>query len=331
MQTDPRLEQLNNWLSKELAIQDYTIEPASADASFRRYFRISSNNETWIAMDAPPDKEDCQPFVHIATMIENTGVQAPHIFHWNTEQGFMLLSDLGNQPYLNSLSDKTADKLYKEAMDALYKMQTIRNGLADYDTTLLQFEMSLFEDWYLNRHLQITLDSGLQLSLKSIFDLLVDNALQQPRVFVHRDYHSRNLMITHTDNPGVIDFQDAVMGAITYDLVSLLKDCYIAWPRQQLIKWLNYFRINNPLTNNIDEDIFIRWFDLMGLQRHLKVLGIFSRLNYRDNKANYLNDLPLTLAYVIDVCQRYEDLAPLLDLFSSLNINADRNILDQIK
>ena len=331
MQIDSRLEQLKNWLTSELNIQNYSIEAASADASFRRYFRITSNSDTWVAMDAPPDKEDCQPFVHIATMIETAEVQAPHIFHWNKELGFMLLSDLGSEPYLNTLSENTAEQLYNDAIDALIKMQGIRNGLAAYDKALLNTEMNLFEEWYLNKHFQIQLSQQQQNELKSIFDLLTENALNQPQVFVHRDYHSRNLMITRKDNPGVIDFQDAVIGGITYDLVSLLKDCYIAWPRQKIIKWLNHFRINNPLTNNINENTFIHWFDLMGLQRHLKVLGIFCRLNYRDNKSNYLNDLPLTLAYVIDVCQRYEELTPLINLLSSLKIKADQKLLDKIK
>ena len=331
MQTDSRLEQLNHWLSSELDMQNYTIEPASADASFRRYFRITKDNDTWVAMDAPPDKEDCQPFVHIATMIETAKVQAPHIFHWNKELGFMLLSDLGSKAYLDALSDDSADVLYTDAMDALIKMQILKNGIPNYDTALLHLEMSLFEDWYLNRHLNIQLTTEDKQTLESILNLLSNNALQQPQVFVHRDYHSRNLMMTKHANPGVIDFQDAVNGAITYDLVSLLKDCYIAWPRQRIIKWLNHFRISNPLSNQIDENTFIRWFDFMGLQRHLKVLGIFCRLNYRDNKPNYLNDLPLTLAYVIDTCQRYTELKPLADLIQSLNIKADQIIMDKIK
>ena len=331
MQTDSRLEQLNHWLSSELDIQNYIIEPASTDASFRRYFRITKNNDTWIAMDAPPDKENCQPFVHIATMIEAAEVQAPHIFHWNKAQGFMLLSDLGSEPYLNALTDDSAENLYTDAMDALVKMQDLKNNIPDYDQSLLQLEMSLFEEWYLQQHFDIHLNTEQKQTLQSVINLLTDNALQQPQVFVHRDYHSRNLMITEQSNPGVIDFQDAVNGAITYDPVSLLKDCYIAWPRQRIIKWLNYFRINSPLSNSIDEQTFIRWFDLMGLQRHLKVLGIFCRLNYRDNKSNYLNDLPLTLAYVIDVCQRYDELRPLTDLMHSLNINVDQEIMDKIK
>lgn len=331
MQTDYRLEQLKQWLSSELKITNYHIEPASADASFRRYFRISMTNETRIVMDAPPDKEDCQPFVHIATMIETAEVQAPHIFNWNKQLGFMLLSDLGSKPYLDSLSDNTAEDLYIDALHALIKMQTLKNGIANYGKDLLHTEMKLFEEWYLNRHLNIQLNIDQQQQLQSMLDLLTNNALQQPQVFVHRDYHSRNLMVTDQSSPGVIDFQDAVKGAITYDLVSLLKDCYIAWPRQRIIKWLNYFRINNPLTNHIEETEFIRWFDLMGLQRHLKVLGIFCRLNYRDGKANYLNDLPLTLAYVIDVCNRYHELLPLLDLLQSLNIKPDQKIMEKIK
>ena len=264
-------------------------------------------------------------------MCETAEGQAPHIFHWNRELGFMLLSDLGSEAYLDALADDRAEDLYTDAINALIKMQTLKNGIADYDTALLHSEMSLFEDWYLNRHLNIQLTKKDKQSLQSVIHLLTDNALQQPQVFVHRDFHSRNLMVTEQANPGVIDFQDAVNGAITYDLVSLLKDCYIAWPRQRIIKWLNYFRINNSLTNHIDENTLIRWFDFMGMQRHLKILGIFCRLNYRDNKPNYLNDLPLTLAYVIDTCQRYSELKPLADLIQFLNIQADQMIMDKIK
>lgn len=331
MSIDKRLQQLENWLHNQLSLPPFRIEVASADASFRRYFRIITEQQTWIAMDAPPDRESCEPFVHIATMIEASGVQAPHIYHWNKEEGFMLISDLGSQDYLDLLTDNTADHMYRDAIDSIIKMQPLQDHLPSYDDTLLHNEMNLFRDWYLGTHLQISLTRQQNEILDNGFQLLAQNALQQPCVFVHRDYHSRNLMFTDTDNPGVIDFQDAVMGAISYDLVSLLKDCYIAWPRARVLHWLNYFVDHNPLINNSSEQQFIRWFDLMGMQRHLKAVGIFARLNHRDGKPGYLNDIPRTLAYIIDVCARYEELQPFAGLLLQLGIIADQKTLDLIR
>jgi hypothetical protein len=331
MNQDLRLQQLQLWLEKILQHKNFSIAPASADASFRRYFRVTTPQQTRIAMDAPPDKENCEPFVHVAQMIETAGVQAPHIFQHDREQGFMLLSDLGSTPYLEKLNNDTADLLYQDAINSLIKMQSLQNGLPAYDAKLLQFEMSLFNDWYLDKHLQIKLSNDQQNVLHNALDILTQNALQQPQVFVHRDYHSRNLMITEQDNPGVIDFQDAVIGAISYDLVSLLKDCYIAWPRQKVESWVHYFTDNNPLTRNIEFSQFMRWFDLMGAQRHIKVLGIFSRLNHRDGKPAYLRDMPRTLAYLMDTCARYTDLHDLLKLLQQLNLQPDIATMELIK
>ncbi|MDH5484586.1 MAG: phosphotransferase [Gammaproteobacteria bacterium] len=331
MSNDHRLEQLEDWLKNQLSLPPFQIEVASADASFRRYFRVISEQQTWIAMDAPPEKENCEPFVHIATMIEASGVQAPHIYHWNQEQGFMLISDLGTRDYLDLLDKVSADAMYQDAMDSIIKMQPLQNHLPSYNDTLLHNEMNLFRDWYLGTHLHIQLTPQQQEILDQGFALLAQNALAQPCVFVHRDFHSRNLMLTDTDNPGVIDFQDAVMGPITYDLVSLLKDCYIAWPRHKVINWLNYFLQHNPLTKNIDVEQFVHWFDLMGVQRHLKATGIFARLNYRDGKPGYLDDIPRTLTYIIDACSRYEELQDFLDLLHQLDINADQKILEMIQ
>lgn len=331
MTQDPRLDTLKDWLRQELKITDFTIAPASADASFRRYFRITFKNKTRIVMDAPPDKENCDPFVHVAHMLESVGVQAPHIFERDREQGFMLLSDLGSTPYLHELDANNADRLYGDAMASLIKMQPLENGLPRYDAKLLQFEMSLFRDWYLEKHLNIKLNEQQQRIVHNTFDLLTNNALQQPQVFVHRDYHSRNLMITKQDNPGVIDFQDAVVGAITYDLVSLLKDCYIAWPRQKVVNWVYDFIKHNPLTRHIEHTEFLRWFDLMGAQRHIKVLGIFSRLNHRDGKPGYLKDIPRTLAYLMDTCARYDDLHEFHQLLQQLNLKPDAATLELIK
>jgi len=331
MHKDTRLQLLNDWLQNGLNFEQYTIKPASADASFRRYFRITKDQQSWVAMDAPPDKEDCGPFMHVAQMIEAAGVQAPHIYHYNKELGFILLSDLGSQQYLDSLSDDTADQLYKDAINALIKMQTLTDELPPYDEELLQFEMSLFRDWYLQKHLQIELSEEQLNILQNNFDLLTQSALQQTKVFVHRDYHCRNLMLTQDDNPGVIDFQDAVAGPITYDLVSLLKDCYIAWPRNKIESWLKYFLSTNDLTTDINQQQFIKWFDFMGIQRHLKAVGIFARLNHRDNKPGYLNDIPRTLTYIIDTCSHYPELSSFSKLIKELNLSANQEVLDRIQ
>jgi len=327
MSNDTRLHQLEHWLKTELEFDSFNIEPASADASFRRYFRITRNQQTWVAMDAPPDKEDCEPFIHIATMIEQAGAQAPHIYHRNKEQGYLLLSDLGSKDYLTALNNSSVDALYTDAINALIKMQTIKNNLPDYDDQLLNFEMSLFSDWYLSKHLNIELNNDQKQTIAQCHKILSQNALQQTQCFVHRDYHSRNLMLTTQNNPGVIDFQDAVFGPITYDLVSLLKDCYISWPRKKVEHWINHFMQSSPLCSDIDQQQFIKWFDLMGMQRHLKAIGIFARLNYRDGKPNYLNDIPRTLTYVFDVCGRYSELNAFAELLNDLNLKPDSNTM----
>ena len=210
-------------------------------------------------------------------------------------------------------------------------MQGIENGFAAYDKTLLHFEMSLFKDWYLSKHLQIKMDDKQHRIVTECFTLLTDNALQQVHTFVHRDYHSRNLMVTPLNNPGVIDFQDAVWGPISYDLVSLLKDCYIAWPRKKVEQWINYFMASSPLCAGIDQQLFIKWFDLMGMQRHLKAIGIFARLNYRDGKPDYMNDIPRTLAYVFDVCSRYPELNTFATLLNQLGLQADSVTMKRIQ
>lgn len=313
---------LKNWLASisEYSLSD--IRPASADASFRRYFRVTDNNDgnTYIVMDAPPDKEDCTAFIHITHLLRDVQVNAPEILKQNKEQGFLLLGDLGDQPYLDHLQNKHADALYKDAISTLVLMQKINNNLPLYDKQRLHDEMDLFESWYLNKHLNVTLNDKQQSVLENIFALLIKNAIEQPQVFVHRDYHSRNLMVIDNgnpeDNPGVIDYQDAVIGPVTYDLVSLFKDCYIEWPRKKVENWLDDYL--NKTEHTFDRQQFIRWFDLMGVQRHLKVLGIFSRLNYRDGKQQYMDDLPLTLKYIVDTCQLYEDLKPLHRLLQQL-------------
>ncbi|MCK4674475.1 MAG: phosphotransferase, partial [Gammaproteobacteria bacterium] len=255
-------------------------------------------------------------------LIRGVGVNAPDIIAIDIQQGFLLLDDLGNNPYLDHLNEDTADGLYIDAIEALVKMQTIDGILPAYDKKLLQTELNLFETWYLNRHLDAQLNQQQKTSLESVFTFLIKNAEQQPQVFVHRDYHSRNLMITNENNPGVIDYQDAVIGPISYDLVSLFKDCYIEWPREKVEHWLDLYLARLTPERFIEKDTLIRWFDLMGVQRHLKVLGIFARLNYRDGKSQYLNDLSLTLKYVLETCEMYDELQPLKQLLEETSTNS---------
>lgn len=310
-QHDIRFQQMQQWLSQFVTENDYQLTPASSDASFRRYFRLSQQDgHSYIVMDAPPQQEDSETFIKVATLLEQHGINVPHIYQQNLQQGYLLLSDLGSAPYLSQLTPDSADKLYKQAIDSLISLQLIPNAdhyLPAYDTKLLQDELQLFSDWFLQRHLQLAPPAHLE----PLFTLLTQNALSQPQVLVHRDFHSRNLMYQPHQPPGIIDFQDAVMGAISYDLVSLLRDVYIQWPEQQQTQWIDYYiqqAKQHGLLSAAQAEMFPRWFDLMGLQRHLKILGIFCRLNYRDNKSNYMNDLALTLQYVYHVCQRYPEL-----------------------
>ena len=337
MQSDIRLDAIKQWIRSDLGFENFTIETASADASFRRYFRLRlENGDSFIIMDAPPEKEDCKPFVMIAKLLESAGVHAPHIYDFNETQGFMRLADLGSTAYLDELNSLNADALYNDAIQAIVQIQTIEAELPVYDEALLQFEMSLFKDWFLEKHLNIHLDDSQCVVLEQIFKYLSDAALLQKQAFVHRDYHSRNLMILESDaannvdgnNPGVIDFQDAVQGSVCYDLVSLIKDCYIVWPRDQLLHWIDTYLEITPLVFQREE--FIKSFDLMGLQRHIKVAGIFCRLNYRDGKSNYLDDIPLTLAYIFDAINRYAELSEFKDLLFTLGIEPDKKLLVKI-
>lgn len=316
---DQRLEQLKLWL-KECGITYQSIEPASADASFRRYFRITNADSSYIVMDAPPEKEDCKPFVDIANLLLGYGLNVPQIFQQDLKQGFLLLSDLGNTVFLSELNNNNVDEMYTSAMKSLLLMKNNTTpDLPPYNETLLRNELELFPDWYLTKHLSITLTTQQNEILQKTFDALIENALSQPQVCVHRDYHSRNLMVntTNPDLPGIIDFQDAVIGAVTYDLVSLLKDCYITWPRDKVEAWVKYFYTEAMSLNIISAvsfDEFLRWFDLMGLQRHIKVAGIFSRLKHRDGKTGYLKDIPRTMDYVFEVLELY----PEFEQFKSL-------------
>lgn len=275
-------------------------------------------------MDAPPEQEDCKPFMRIAGYLEAMQLNAPRILEANLGDGFLLLTDLGSHQYLDQLQDdpSAAAQLYEDALAALTLLQkrgaVYQSSLPPYDVELLGFELSLFWDWLCKKHLQIHFDDDDEANWQQVCDLLVSNGLDQPQVFVHRDYHSRNLMVDDRDNPGILDFQDAVEGPFTYDLVSLLKDCYIQWPQQQVTEWALsfYARSDASIRQRVDRDQFLRYFELMGVQRHLKAAGIFARLNHRDGKPGYMSDIPRTLAYIAELGPRYEELLFLTDLIN---------------
>ncbi|NLC23453.1 MAG: phosphotransferase [Oxalobacter sp.] len=323
--SDPRLASLQQWLGSRSrhGVDSRTIRPASSDASFRRYFRIDSPTGSYIIMDAPPEKENVQPFIHVAEVFRQCAVCVPEIVEKNIDEGFLLLSDLGNTTYLQKLNEKNAHDMYLDAIDALVRIQaTSRSGvLPEYDRTLLLNELTLFPEWYVKKHLGIQLSEKQAASLQKIFDLILGNNLAQPQVYVHRDYHSRNLMALETGNPGILDFQDAVFGPITYDLASLLRDAYIVWDEERVLDWaIRYWERARKagLPVNPDIDMFYRDFEFMGLQRHLKVLGIFARLYHRDGKAAYLDDLPVVMEYTYRAASRYPELAPLAQLLDQL-------------
>jgi aminoglycoside/choline kinase family phosphotransferase len=357
-----RQQQLTQWLHSQVPNEPFTIAPASADASFRRYFRATFENRTLIVMDAPPQHEDCRPFLHIAKLFEDAGTHVPHVYAQDLSQGFLLLSDLGNTTYLEALNANTARELYGAATDALIKIQlaSCKNELPPYDEALLLREMRLFPAWYIAKHLNATLSEAQNAKLETVFARIIANNLAQPRVYVHRDYHSRNLMYVESPspsssettshstkpasgqvagyppragerdadslreflfNPGILDFQDAVYGPITYDLASLFKDAYIRWEEAEVIDWLiRYWEQARKAGLPAHEDFseFYRDYEWMGVQRHLKVLGIFARLYHRDGKDGYLKDLPLVMTYLRAACARYIDLKPLLNLLDTL-------------
>jgi aminoglycoside/choline kinase family phosphotransferase len=326
---DKRFEALKEWTGRVLGAGAFDIRLASADASFRRYFRITLGQQSLIAMDAPPDKGDMRAYVAIARRFHALGLNVPEVLHEDHKQGFLLITDLGEQLYLGNLNEQTVERLYGDALGALVVLQAGTSAkaadtfLPDYDEALLGREMEIFREWYLGRHLGLRLSASHNRVLDDMFTQLAHSALSQPRVWVHRDYHSRNLMVTRLHNPGILDFQDAVLGPVTYDLVSLLRDCYIAWPRERVEDWVKGYR-NLALQSGIpvgeDDARFLRWFDLMGVQRHLKATGIFARLNHRDGKPGYLADIPRTLGYVHEVSARYPELRPLKGLLLELKL-----------
>jgi hypothetical protein len=319
---DARLVALSRWAQVALmqagAPQpyDYQLAPASDDASFRRYFRATNAaSDTYIFVDAPPDKEDTQTFVDIQGLLFAAGLRVPSLYQSDLSLGFMMLSDFGDQLYLDLLKTPAplmVEHYYQSAFSSLVQMQQITrlDKLPVYDSQRLATEMQLFPDWFLHSYLELTLDPEDQTLLAELNDTLISAALQQPRVFVHRDYHCRNLMVIDDGPPGIIDFQDAVLGPLTYDLVSLLKDCYHRFPRQQVVIWVQGFYAQlqrQGVDVGTDAAGFLRWFDLMGMQRHLKCAGIFARLALRDSKARYLEDIPLVMAYILEVCHLYPE------------------------
>ncbi len=322
------MQQLNDWLAVVLKKKSYGIEPASSDASFRRYFRVTVDGETLIAMDAPPPQEDCTPFVHAAEVFGAAGLNVPKIIAQDIPNGFLLLSDLGNTTFLSALQApnglEVAADLYRDASNALIKMQLASKPdvFPPYDEALLTREMQLFPDWYVAKHLNVTLTDAQQQVMNKTFAMLNANILAQPKVYVHRDYHSRNLMVQENSHDlGVLDFQDAVYGPITYDLVSLLKDAYISWEEDQILDWaVRYWQSARQAGLPMSEDFaeFYRDFEWMGAQRHIKVLGIFARLYHRDGKDGYLKDMPMVMDYLRRVCDRYIELKPFLRLLDEL-------------
>ncbi len=311
---DIRKKVIQSWLQNQLKMTIDSLTPASSDASFRRYFRISCNNQTYIVMDAPPERENIKAFIDVASLLSTTGINIPKIYHINLEQGFLLLEDFGNQCYLDKLNQDNVDIFYKQALNSLLKLQSkidFKNcQLPVYDFELLNKELDIFAEWFLEKKLNISITHDYRAIFEKTKQLLINSALEQPKTCVHRDYHSRNLMITSANNPGIIDFQDAVVGPITYDLVSLLKDCYIEWPEQMIDLWLNqYFQhLKDTRLMNNSFDTFKCWFDLMGIQRHLKAIGIFARLHLRDNKSTYLQDIPRTIDYILNTSAKYPEL-----------------------
>ena len=329
---DVRLDLVANWVRAVLGSNRFTLAPASADASFRRYFRITPDapwrgHPTLIAMDAPPPMENCRPYMHVAKLLADAGVHAPEVLAADPTRGFLLLTDLGTRTYHSALDASSAPALYSDAIDALIRWQAATQADAlprSYDDALLGQELALFPDWYVARHLGRRLSPAQERTLSDAFRLIIGHNLAEPRVFVHRDYHSRNLMVSEP-NPGVLDFQDAVLGPITYDLVSLLRDAYVAWDEERQIDtairyWERARNRGLPVRRDFAE--FWRDFEWMGVQRQLKVLGIFARLYYRDGKAAYLDDMPRVLAYLRGACARYGALAPLASLIDELEDRA---------
>lgn len=309
-----RIAALKKWLG------GFEPRPITNDASFRRYFRVEIDGAVRIAMDAPPAREDSRPYLDVGKRLLRAGLNAPEVLAEDLEQGFFLLTDLGDELYLPLLDESSVERLYGDALSALAVMQVCVDsaGLPLYDHALLHREMELFPDWLLGKHLNMEISAEDGAALRACFEFLSQAALAQPQVFVHRDYHSRNLLRTPQHNPGIVDFQDAVIGPVTYDLVSLLRDCYIVWPPARVREWVTgYYELARQmgiLDEHVSEAKFLRWFDLMGLQRHVKVAGIFARLCHRDGKTAYLQDIPTALHYIVEAGAAYPEVRYLVTL-----------------
>ncbi len=327
----PRIDALHAWLIPELkrdGIADYALAPASADASFRRYFRITSSGGTRIVMDAPPEQEDCRPFIKVAGLMREAGVNAPEVLAQDLSQGFLLLTDLGRKTYLDVINDSNADRLFRAANDSLVKWQLASKPgeLPVYDESKIAQELALFPDWYVGKHVGVALTDTQRNSLHAVFAAITQQAIGQARVYVHSDYMPRNLMAPElpSDNaPGVLDFQDAVYGPISYDIASLYRDAFVSWEEERVLDgtiryWESARNAGLPMPAHFGD--FYRDVEWMGLQRHLRILGIFARLNYRDGKPAYLADTPRFISYVRKTCARYGALTPLLRLLDTLKI-----------
>ena len=321
---DSRRAALAAWLRDVLATSAFRLEPASEDASFRRYFRVHTGTRPRIAMDAPPPMEDCRPFVSVLGLLRAAGVHVPALYAADMERGFLLLDDLGTRCYLDAFHEEGPEGLYSDAFEALLDMQSRigRGQVPPYDECRLRGELDLFPRWFLGRHLGIELDGSLSRALEATFGALLGACREQPQVFVHRDYHSRNLMRVDDHSPGVIDFQDAVDGPVTYDLVSLLRDVYVRWPEDRVARWVDAYHDLAVARGLVEPDRarFRRWFDLTGVQRHLKVAGTFARLWHRDHKPRYLDDLPLTLAYLAQVAPRHPETEAVVRVLDELDV-----------
>lgn len=329
---DLRLQQLSQWLDQQLPtlfaaegwgpVPAATLVPASSDASFRRYFRWEADDRTLILMDAPPPREDCRPFVKVAGMLAEAGVHVPRILAADVEQGFLVLDDLGRQTYLDVIDAENADSLFEDAIQALltFQKRSLDVPMPSYDDALLRRELQLFPEWYLQRHLGIELDGERLAAWQRVSDLLIASALDQPKVLVHRDYMPRNLMLSRP-NPGVLDFQDAVYGPVTYDVTCLFKDAFLSWPEERVVAWLQrYWTLAREAGIPVQADFaeFHRASDLMGVQRHLKVIGIFARICHRDGKPKYLDDVPRFFSYIEAVVARRPELAELGELLGGM-------------
>ncbi|MBN8765971.1 MAG: phosphotransferase [Thiobacillus sp.] len=322
-----RVQALQDWAARQLGGGSLDIAPASADASFRRYFRVTAKGRDYIVMDAPPAHEDCRPFIAVARLFADAGVNVPQVLAQDLDRGFLLLTDLGNTTYLSALNEAVLDQgvangLYLASNDALIRIQQAsRPGvLAAYDRTLLTRELMLFPEWYVAKHLGVAMKDDQKTLLDTVFERLLVNNLAQPQVYVHRDWHSRNLMVSDP-TPGILDFQDAVYGPITYDLASIYRDAYVQWDEEMQLDWvIRYWEKARAARLPVREDFgeFWRDFEWMGAQRQIKVLGIFARLYHRDGKDGYLKDMPRVMHYLRKVCERYDELKPLLFLLDGL-------------